>query len=148
MRFWDSSAIVPLVVEEAASVLLTKLYRSDSALLVWALTPTEVTSALCRRHREGFLDQAQFQAAEDRLRELREDWTEVQDLDLVRTRAERLLHVHPLAAAGGLQLAAALIVTEERPQRFPFVTLDERLGEAARREGFLVQGLSESRKSS
>jgi len=141
MRFWDSSAIVPLVVDEDASPLLLSLYRSDSAVLVWALTPTEVTSALCRRYREGALDLIQLEASEDRLRRLREDWTETQDLDLVRQRAERLLHVHPLTAADGLQLAAALVATEERPQRFPFVTLDGRLGEAAAREGFRIVGL-------
>ena len=141
MRFWDSSAIVPLAVEEAASALLSNLYRLDSTVLVWALTSTEVTSALCRRHREGALDRAQLQASEERLRRLREDWTEVQDLDPVRLRAERLLHVHSLTAADGLQLAAALIATEERPQGFSFVTLDDRLGEAAAREGFLIQGI-------
>ena len=141
MRFWDSSAIVPLVVEEASSALLLSLYRSDTTVLVWALTSTEVTSALCRRHREGVLDLIQLQASEERLRRLREDWTETQDLDPVRQRAERLLHVHPLTAADSLQLAAALVATEERPQRFPFVTLDGQLSEAAAREGFRIAGL-------
>lgn len=141
MRFWDSSAIVPLVVEEASSALLLGLYRADTTVLVWALTSTEVTSALCRRHREGALDLIDLEGAEARLRRLRGDWTEIQDLYSVRQRAERLLHVHSLSAADSLQLAAPLVATEERPQRFPFVTLDGRLGEAAAREGFRVEGL-------
>lgn len=140
MRFWDSSALLPLVVNETSSPLLLRLYRSDPTILVWALTSTEVTSAICRRRREGGLDRIQFQAAEERLRLLREDWTEIQDLDPVRRRAERLLHVHPLTAADSLQLAAALLATEERPQRFPFVTLDDRLLDAAAREGFRIEG--------
>jgi predicted nucleic acid-binding protein len=148
VRFWDSSAIVPLVVSEASSSLLLNLYRADTTVLVWALTSTEVTSALCRRQREGVLDRIQLQAAEARLRRLREDWTETQDIDPVRQRAERLLHVHPLSAADSLQLAAALMATEERPQRLPFVTLDDRLGEAADREGFRVEGFPRLKKQS
>jgi predicted nucleic acid-binding protein len=148
MRFWDSSAIVPLVVNEASSPLLQDLYHSDTSVLVWAFTSTEVISALCRRLREGALDLSQLQASEERLRKLQEDWTETQDLDPVRQRAERLLHVHPLTAADSLQLAAALVATEERPQRFPFVTLEGRLGESAAREGFRIKGLPPVRSGS
>ncbi len=70
------------------------------------------------------------------LRQLRECWTEVGDLALVNGRAERLLAVHPLRAADALQLAAALVVCEERPVGQRFVCLDANLASAARREGF------------
>jgi hypothetical protein len=141
MRFWDSSAIVPLVVRESASASLVALHRADPAMVVWTLTPPEVISALCRRHREGGLGLHQLEAAEDRLHRLRADWAESQDVVAVRQRAERLLHVHALRAADALQLAAALVATEGAPRGFPFVTLDDRLGEAAVREGFRVERL-------
>ena len=35
MRFWDSSAIIPLIVEEAASTQMRTLYQSDAGMLVW-----------------------------------------------------------------------------------------------------------------
>ena len=35
MRFWDSSAIVPLIVEEAASARMRDLYAGDRGMLVW-----------------------------------------------------------------------------------------------------------------
>ncbi|MFY9343542.1 MAG: hypothetical protein WAT39_13685 [Planctomycetota bacterium] len=54
------------------------------------------------------------------------------------TRARRLLANHPLRAADACQLAAALIACRERPDALGFVTLDSRLAEAARREGFTV----------
>ncbi len=139
MRFWDSSAIVPLVVREATSASLVALHRADPAMIVWTLTSPEVVSALCRRHREGRVGPEQLEAAEDRLRRLRADWAESQDVVAIRQRAERLLHVHALRAADALQLAAALVATEGMPQGFPFVTLDSRLGEAATREGFRVE---------
>jgi hypothetical protein len=37
-----------------------------------------------------------------------------------------------------MQLAALLVAAEERPAELPLVTLDDRLGEAARKEGFSV----------
>lgn len=41
-------------------------------------------------------------------------------------------------AADALQLAAALIACDEQPSLPPFVALDHRLADAARREGFRV----------
>jgi len=58
--------------------------------------------------------------------------------EAVRSRAERLLGVHTLRAGDALQLAAALLAAEEDPADLPFVTLDERLADAARKEGFPV----------
>jgi hypothetical protein len=48
------------------------------------------------------------------------------------------LALHDLRAADALQLAAALIACDEQPALLPFVTLDRRLADAARREGFRV----------
>jgi len=46
-----------------------------------------------------------------------------------------LLRIHPLRAADSLQLAAALTVAEQEPSSLSFVCLDQRLAEAAIREG-------------
>ena len=62
----------------------------------------------------------------------------VSPTDDVRRRAARLLAGHPLRAADALQLAAALIWCEEQPHEETFVSLDERLRNAARREGFAL----------
>ena len=59
----------------------------------------------------------------------------------VRERARGLLEIHPLRAADSLQLAAALIASEENPQSLFFVTLDRRLKDAAEKEGFGVLGM-------
>ncbi len=61
-------------------------------------------------------------------------------LDGVRLIAQRLLRLHPLRAADSLQLAAALLACEHRPQGWQFVCLDARLSLAAEREGFNVIG--------
>jgi hypothetical protein len=63
-------------------------------------------------------------------------WTEVDALIVVREIADRLLAVHDLRAGDALQLAAALVLADERPRRRPLVTADIRLAEAAEAEGF------------
>lgn len=78
----------------------------------------------------------------DRLDALKGSWHEVQPLETVRRFARRLLRVHELRAADSLQLAAALAAAEGRSDVLEFVSLDDRLLEAARREGFRVLELS------
>jgi len=105
---------------------------------VWALTPVEVLSAIHRRARTGELDREGYDASQQRLDVLRAGWDEIQDIEVVRARAERILAVHRLRAADALQLAAALTASVERPRDVELVSLDRRLDEAARREGFTV----------
>jgi predicted nucleic acid-binding protein len=138
VRFWDSSAIVPLVVREPSSAAVRRVAREDSQLVVWRLTGAEVVSALWRRRRTGELDEAAGVAAEEGLTLIERAWTCVDDLAHADRRARRLLALHDLRAADALQLAAALIACDEQPSVLPFVTLDHRLADAARREGFRV----------
>lgn len=138
MRFWDASAIVPLVVSEEASHELLALLEADSTMLAWWGTPVEAASALARREREGALPAHDAVAALQRLRDLSMAWHEVLPGDAVRTAALRLLRVHALRAADALQLAAAIVASEHDPASLEFVSLDQRLNEAASREGFPV----------
>lgn len=138
MRFWDSSALVPLLLEEPASGAVRALLREDQAVVAWRLSGAEVVSALWRRRRAGEIEEAARLSAEQGLSSLERVWTTVEDAAQVDRRARRLLALHPLRAADALQLAAALVACDERPHVLPFVTLDDRLAEAARREGFMV----------
>jgi len=137
MRFWDSSAIVPVLLDEPATPVVEALFRDDGNQIVWCLTPVEVESSLTRRGREG-LEPDMEETARATLGLLSKSWQEVVSLETVRTRALRLLRTHPLRAADALQLAAALVASDERPGALPFVCLDTRLADAARREGFPV----------
>jgi predicted nucleic acid-binding protein len=76
--------------------------------------------------------------AKQRLGQIESSWNEVVQYDAVRARARRLLESHSLRAADALHLAAALVVFEERPAGIEFVTFDNRLAEAADKEGFTV----------
>lgn len=138
MRFWDSSALLPLVVEETTSKSCRTLRRADPALAVWALTRVELASALHRLFRDRVLDRAELSVALHRMELMVGRCTEVGAVEHVRERAERLLGIHPLRAADSLQLGAALVLVKDRPRRRGFVTSDERLAEAAGAEGFTV----------
>ena len=140
MKHWDSSALVPLLLEEPATASITALFRSDPVQIVWWGSPVECTSALARLEREGSLSPATVTEALARLKELSIAWHEVQPGEDVRETANRFLRVHPLRAADALQLASAFVAAEGRPASLEFVTLDERLGLAASREGFPVRG--------
>jgi len=140
VRFWDSSAVVPLVCAESTSGRCRSWLRADPVMLVWALAATEVVSALTRKRREGALERSLFAAAKERLAKLERAWNEVTQYDAVRARARRLLEVHLLSSADALHLAAALIAIEERTAIIEIVTFDQRLREAAEKEGFAVLG--------
>ena len=136
MKFWDSSAVVPLLVPEAMSRSLQELYDADPVMFAWWGTEIECTSAIARRQRFGPLREDVVAEAFARLSALRAGWHEVEPGDEVRESAKRLLRVHDLRTADALQLAAAVFVAEARPSTLEFVSLDDRLLAAARREGF------------
>ena len=138
MRFWDSSAVVPLVLDERASPPIRELYRDDAAISVWWGTPVECASAIARRERAGALTPADATTAYRRLGDLAERWLECEPSEAVRRAAVRLVRTHDLRAADALQLAAARVSGEDRPETTLLVTLDERLALAAAREGFVV----------
>jgi uncharacterized protein len=137
VRFWDSSALVPLLVREANTAAVGALIAEDDGMIVSWSTPVECASALARLRRAGHLSAGAESAVLGMLRELGEDWSEVQPTEQVRQAAMRLLRVHPLRAADALQLAAALAWTPS-PAGDVFITLDDRLATAAVLEGFTV----------
>jgi hypothetical protein len=138
VRFWDSSAIIPLCLKEQASEAVKRLIKADEDIVVWWTTKVECLSALSRRRREGALDNHSEIKAKAILSALSEEWSEVQPGELVRQRAERLLAIHPLRSADAFQLAAALIWAQENPQGLEMVCFDQNLREAGHKEGFTL----------
>jgi uncharacterized protein len=136
MRFWDSSAIIPLLVTEFQTQLVREIYESRLGMLVWWATEAECASAIARLERDGSLPSAPAGQALGRLDLLKKEWHEIQPTDRARSIGRRLLRVHPLRAADALQLAAAVMASEGEPSSLEIVTLDERLSEAAQKEGF------------
>lgn len=137
MRFWDSSAVIPLLVGERSTHIIRDLFASDRRMHVWWATEIECISTLCRLEREK-VDPTIIAAALDRLAALRRGWSEILPGAAVREMAKRFLRVHPLRAADSLQLAAAVVLADGDPSSIGFISFDDRLREAAHREGFAL----------
>ena len=136
MRYWDSSALVALFVDQEAGPRIKKVYADDPEVVSWTLSEVEFHSAIARLARSGSLAASSAEAAASKFDYL---WTSVKSISLidsVKARARRILRLHSLKAADALQLAGAHVAAYDEPTLVEFVCLDDRLREAAAREGF------------
>ena len=140
MKFWDASAVVPLVIGDERDSGVDRAYDA-TPMVVWWGSVVEVTSAIARRERSGDLAPDLVARSLQLLELLFRSWREVPPSDPLRRSARRLLRVHSLRAADSLQLAAALAAAGDYPGALQFVCRDARLGEAAAREGLMVVGI-------
>ena len=138
MNFWDTSALVALSVEEPHRQTVLRVLEADEHIVVWWGTSIEYVAAISRRERDGSLTTDEVAAHLSRLNALSQIWYEVQPSQRIKTVAQRLLRVHPLRAADSLQLASALVASEDDPTSLGFVCFDARLNQAASREGFTI----------
>lgn len=138
MRYWDASALVPLVVAETESGWARDRLAEDERIVTWGWTRTEIVSAIERRTREGALTLLQRRNLLRHFDTFSNNWDEVTDLLAVRVRANLLLARHPLRVADAGQLAAALLVQEQLSSPLTFICLDQRLAIAAELEGLHV----------
>jgi len=131
---------VPLLVEEAETPRAQSIFEADPVVVAWWASEVECISALARREREEGLSASSLERAVHRLDSLARSWHEIQPAEQVRSLARRVLRLHSLRAADSLQLAAALVAAEGHPASLELVCFDDRLADAARREGFRTLG--------
>lgn len=135
MKFWDTSALVPLVIAERTSDTVRPILRADPNVVVSFLTPVELESAIQRRASQAGVTTGH--ARTDFLHALEQAWTIVDDHVSILRTARRLTGIHRLRAGDAIQLASAL-AAEREPARLQIVSLDEELRTAARAERFVV----------
>jgi len=138
VRFWDSSALVPLLVIQPTTRQTRKWAVEDREFAVWCLTETELFGAIGRLVREKAVPESQAIIAEKLTEELLNRATKIADIEGVKVLARRMLRIHELRAADALQLGAALAWSNGSPSGRVLHTFDRRLASAARREGFTV----------
>lgn len=138
VKFWDTSAIVPLTIDEPESGTLQSVLEQDGGVVVWWATRVEMSSALSRSERNNVISSDDAKKAKTLIERLSDTWAEVVPSDDVRERAVRLLFEHELRAADALQLAAALVWACDDPRGSDFVCVDRKLRTAASRVGFKV----------
>jgi predicted nucleic acid-binding protein len=139
VAFWDASAIVPLCCSQAATARSRALLREVGRMVVWWGTPLEARSAFARLVRDGALTDTERVRAVKLLDQLKSSWDEIQPSERVRAIAEDLPDRQGVRTLAAMQLAAALVWCRGRPNRRPFICLDERLSSAAAAAGFTIR---------
>lgn len=138
MKFWDTSAILPLCVDEIFTEQMKGYLRDDQHIAAWWGTYLECVSTFSHLKRDGVFSFEEMKEARMPLEELSEHWTEIIPSRELRDQAARLISIHPLKAADSLQLSSAVIWAEYKTSRCVFVCLDKTLRTAARKEEFHV----------
>ena len=138
MRFWDTSALVPLVTKEDTTSRMQQVVASDGNVAVSFITPVELTSTIWRRGRR-WIDEPSFRRSLFKIAEIESNWTMIDDLEPITRTARQLITKYVLRSGDAIQLASALHLAGDHPEDLPFVSLDHDLTEAARAEGFPTQ---------
>jgi uncharacterized protein len=138
VRFWDTSALVPLITKEEQTPSMQQVIESDRNIAVSFITPVELTSTIWRRGRR--YDQTLFRRSLFKIAELESNWTLLDEFEPTLKLARQLITKYVLRTGDAIQLAAALLLVANHPEDLPFVSLDHDLSRAAREEGFPVVG--------
>lgn len=127
--YFDSSALVKLLVEESGSDLAAALWDGCDAALSSRLAYPEVCAALAAAGRSDDLGKSELTSAE---RTWGDHWAEMRPVELtapVERHAGELARTHSLRASDAVHLASALAIGDPE---LVFAVWDERLHAGAR----------------
>lgn len=133
--YFDSSALVKLVIEEDGSDIAAALWDGCDAALCSRIGYPEVRAALAAAQRNHRLDEASGRAAGDAFENY---WAAVRPIELTTTvavHAGELSATHALPSADVIHLASALVLGQDH---LVFAGWDVRLREGAAAAGLHV----------
>ena len=130
LAYFDTSVVVKRYVQERGAAQARTLLRRHRVLSS-AITPVEVTSALCRRRATGELGAGDLAAILARLHADRANWELIDVSQAVLQQAEQLLHRTRLKTLDAIQVASAHATQGLLGNLLPFVTADARQRDAA-----------------
>jgi len=133
--YFDTSALVKLLVLETGSPLVVALWERADAAVTSRIADVEVKSVLAAAERIGRIDAAPAAAARDRWKELWPGLAKVEVTEALTEHAADLADRRPLRAGDALHLASALLFRDASPV---FAVWDRRLAAAGRAEGLTV----------
>ena len=136
--FWDTSALVALCVRQSITPRVIAFYKNYEVVIWWA-TAVEIASALARLMRMKQLDSSDWVKARKLAKSLADSWSVIQPSEGLRAKSAQLVDRYDVRAADAFQLAAALEWREDATQGRIFLTVDQKVREAALRNGFDAQ---------
>ncbi len=138
LAFWDSSALIPLCVQQVQTQRSETLF-AKYGVTVWWSTQIEIISGLTRLLRMKEIDETEFVDGKQVAQAMAMIWIAIKPSANIEREARILLELYPLRAADALQLAAALEWCDGNPKGCVFLSFDQRLREAAGMAGFTLE---------
>jgi uncharacterized protein len=140
--FLDTSVLLKRYVVESGTAWIQNILLSSAghAIIIAQIAPIEIISAVSRQKREGIISERTAHVIRLLVnRHAVREYEVVLFTDDIGQSAQNLLETHPLRAYDAVQLASALaankILLEQRLAPLIFVCADNRLIQAAIKEG-------------
>ena len=138
MSYWDASALLPVLREEASSEDVRRVLASQSETRSLGTVRVEVACAIARWERGSEVSPILASVYRREAQNLLDEFVLVWPSEALVAHAWDLARIHPLRAGDALHLAAWRLLAAGNPSALPFVCLDKRLCEAALAEGATV----------
>ena len=132
LAYFDASALVKLVVEEAGSDLAAALWDGADGVFSSRVAPAEVRAAVAAAHRAGRLDDTGLRRTTQSWTALRPSLRMIELTGAVEQHAGELTGQHALSGFDAIHLASALTLVEAAPI---IATWDARLLRGAQTAG-------------
>lgn len=139
VAFWDTSAILLLCFSWIYTIQfdeLRELQRKYPKIVVWSKTSDEIEICLANLERDRILSKKEVVEAKLAWGEIIKSSQIVESVERVVTTPDTLSERYGLRKSDSLQLAAAIASCQGIMLARPFITANEKLAEAAEKEGF------------
>ena len=140
IAYFDTSALVPLIVEEPATPLCRRIWNEASRAVTVRLLYAEASAALARAHRMARLTTTQLDKALEALDDIMTELDHVEITNQLVRAAGVLARSHGLRGYDAVHLGAGLSIAHED---VVFVTGDSNLAAAAQALGIAVANTNE-----
>lgn len=104
VAFWDSSALVALILEEDTAEELRQILLGDRNINIWWATKVELASAVYRTYRMGEVPEQALPGLFKQIEQLTVQANEIEPTPEIRNVAYRILRIHNLRAADASNL--------------------------------------------
>ncbi|MBI5528131.1 MAG: type II toxin-antitoxin system VapC family toxin [Deltaproteobacteria bacterium] len=135
--YFDTSVLVKRYIEEPGSAQARRLL-DGAHVCTSAISRVEAASAFRRKYKMGEITEADFKEFLERFRKDRELFEFVAATDEILERAEEMVARSAVRSLDAVHVASAAFLQEAAGIRLPFITADDRQGEAAGAAGLKV----------
>jgi uncharacterized protein len=136
--YLDTSALVKRYVKETFSDLVITLWNGAEEIVTSSVAYAETMASFFKKKRECGSGDGVIKEALDSFQKEWLGFIRVEVNDGLNGHIRKVVEKHPLRGFDAIHLASALLIQERLPGEFTFACFDNRLLEAAEKEGLMV----------